>query len=63
MTEQFNFREEIEAKYDMEVYDLIMESFDCLPIAALVDNKILAVHGGISPDLKDLSVFDHINRF
>jgi hypothetical protein len=42
---------EIEEKYDHEIYDLIMETFDALPLAALVDNKILAVHGGISPEL------------
>ena len=51
MTENFNFRTEILSKYDPEIYELIMESFDYLPIAALVDNKILAVHGGLSPEL------------
>ena len=51
MTENFNFLIEIEEKYDDEIYDLIMETFDALPLAALVDNKILAVHGGISPEL------------
>lgn len=51
MTENFNFRAEILHKYDLEVYDLIMDSFDQLPIAALIDNKILAIHGGLSPDL------------
>jgi serine/threonine-protein phosphatase 2B catalytic subunit len=51
MAEHFNFRSEIISKYDEEVYNLFMESFDHLPLAALVDNKILAVHGGISPDL------------
>lgn len=63
MTENFNFRIEVEEKYDMECYELIMDSFDALPIAALVDNKILAVHGGISPELKNLGMINRIERF
>jgi serine/threonine-protein phosphatase 2B catalytic subunit len=63
MTENFNFRIEMEEKFDMETYDLIMESFDCLPLAALVDNKILAVHGGISPELQNLNTINRIERF
>jgi len=51
MTENFNFLIEIEEKFDNEVYELMMDTFDALPLAALVDNKILAVHGGISPEL------------
>lgn len=29
-----------------------MDSFDNLPLGCVVNNKFLAVHGGISPDLK-----------
>jgi serine/threonine-protein phosphatase 2B catalytic subunit len=63
MTESFNFRIEVEEKMDLEIYDLFMESFDCLPIAALIDNKILAVHGGLSPELTTISVLSKIDRF
>ena len=49
MTERFSFRNEVLSKYDPEVYDVIMESFDSLPLSALVDSKILALHGGLSP--------------
>jgi serine/threonine-protein phosphatase 2B catalytic subunit len=51
MTESFTFREEVLQRYDIEVYDLFMEVFDALPIAALIAKKYLAMHGGISPEL------------
>jgi len=47
----------------MEIYDLIMDSFDALPLAALIDNKILAVHGGLSPELVSLASINKIDRF
>lgn len=38
----------------MQVYDLFMDVFDSLPISALVAQKYLAMHGGISKDLTKL---------
>lgn len=51
MTESFTFREEVLERYDVEVYDMFMDVFDALPIAALVAKKYLAMHGGISQEL------------
>jgi len=33
MTDHFTFREEAIQKFDIEIYDLIMEAFDSLPLA------------------------------
>ena len=63
MTTDFTFREEVCRPYDLEVYDLFMDVFDAMPIAALIANKHLAMHGGISPELHKLEQINKINRF
>ena len=45
MTSFFNFKHECEVKYDLEVYERFMETFDWLPIACLINEKFLAIHG------------------
>lgn len=50
------------SKYDEDTYDLFMDTFDSLPIGCLVNNKFLAIHGGISPDLKTLDDLNEIKR-
>lgn len=62
MTAFFNFRIEVLTKYDEETYNLFMDTFDTLPIGCLVNNKFLAIHGGISPDLKTLDDLNNIKR-
>lgn len=62
LTTYFNFRTECLQKYDLDVYIAIMESFDNLPLASIVNKKFLAVHGGISPDLQKLSDIRKIKR-
>ena len=62
MTEDFTFREEVLNKFDQEVYELFMDTFDQLPIAAHVNGKYLCVHGGISPELSKIAEINLIDR-
>lgn len=48
MTEQYNFRSECIEIYNQEIYDLMMEFFDSLPLACIVNKAYFCVHGGIS---------------
>lgn len=63
MTTFFNFRAECLAKHDLEVYEKVMECFDALPLACIVGGRFLAVHGGLSPELKTVADIGLIDRF
>lgn len=64
MTEHFTFRKECLQKYDIEIYDNIMELFDSLPLVCIVNDLFFCVHSGISPELRDLvDINTKINRF
>ena len=63
MTESFTFREEVISRFDNEVYEAFMDLFDALPISCLVDDKYLAMHGGISPELENIEQINQVKRF
>lgn len=39
-----------------------MESFDLIPLACIINGKFIAIHGGISPELKSLDDLNKIDR-
>jgi serine/threonine-protein phosphatase 2B catalytic subunit len=63
MTSFFNFRKECLIKFDLDVYESFMNSFDALPLACIVNGKFIALHGGIGPELRSLEDINSINRF
>lgn len=63
LTAFFNFKDECVYKYDEAMYDLIMNSFDHLPISAIVNKSFFCVHGGLSPDITNLEEIAALDRF
>jgi len=40
-------------RYNVKIWRLFTDLFNWLPVAALIDEKILCMHGGLSPELTD----------
>lgn len=57
LTTYFNFKQECDIKFDIEVYNAIMASFDALPLGCIINNKFVSVHGGLSPNLETVRRF------
>ena len=47
-------------KYDQEIYEIFMDSFDLMPLVGVINGKFLALHGGISPELKSVIIYSEI---
>jgi protein phosphatase len=57
------FREQVLEMYsNEEIYDRLVATFDFLPLAAIVDRRILCVHGGFGPEFRSLDQIRNLVR-
>jgi serine/threonine-protein phosphatase PP1 catalytic subunit len=58
----YGFYDECKRRYNVRLWRSFTELFNWLPVAAIIDEKILCMHGGLSPDLKNLQNITEISR-
>jgi serine/threonine-protein phosphatase PP1 catalytic subunit len=58
----YGFYDECKKRYNLKIWKAFIDVFNCLPIAASIDDKILLMHGGLSPELKSVEQLKKIMR-
>ncbi|CAN1765965.1 Serine/threonine-protein phosphatase PP1 [Linum perenne] len=58
----YGFFDECKRRFNVRLWKTFTDCFNCLPVAALIDEKILCMHGGLSPDLQHLDEIRNLVR-
>ncbi|KAL4204023.1 hypothetical protein AMTRI_Chr01g130110 [Amborella trichopoda] len=58
----YGFYDECKRRFNVRLWKIFTDCFNCLPVAALIDEKILCMHGGLSPDMNSLDQVRNIAR-
>ncbi|KAL9934803.1 hypothetical protein V8E36_006578 [Tilletia maclaganii] len=49
-------------RFNIKLWKTFTDCFNCLPIAAIIDEKIFTMHGGLSPDLQSMEQIRRVMR-
>jgi serine/threonine-protein phosphatase PP1 catalytic subunit len=58
----YGFYDECKRRYSIKLWKNFIDVFNCLPIAAVIDDSIFCCHGGLSPELIFISQIKNILR-
>ena len=58
----YGFFDECKRRYNLRIWKIFSDCFNWLPISALVEEKILCMHGGLSPELTEMERLKEIVR-
>eukprot|EP01002_Notosolenus_urceolatus_P002890 NODE_1758_length_1310_cov_21.540048_g1462_i0.p1 GENE.NODE_1758_length_1310_cov_21.540048_g1462_i0~~NODE_1758_length_1310_cov_21.540048_g1462_i0.p1 ORF type:complete len:331 (+),score=58.48 NODE_1758_length_1310_cov_21.540048_g1462_i0:159-1151(+) len=58
----YGFFDECKRRYNAKLWKMFSDTFNCMPVAAIVDDRIFCCHGGLSPDLHSIEQVRMITR-
>jgi len=62
ITRIYGFYDECKRRYNIKMWKQFCDAFNCMPVCAAIDDKILCMHGGLSPDLDNMDKIRRIVR-
>lgn len=58
----YGFYDECKRRYNVKLWKIFTDCFNCLPVVAIIDEKIFCMHGGLSPELTNMEQIHRIYR-
>jgi len=58
----YGFYDECKRRYSVRLWKTFTDCFNCLPVSACIDEKIICMHGGLSPELQTLEQIRKVVR-
>lgn len=58
----YGFYDECKRRYNIKMWKTFTECFNTLPVAAIIDEKIFCMHGGLSPELNNMEQLRRLMR-
>ena len=58
----YGFYDECKKRYTVKLWKIFTDCFNCLPVAAVLDDRILCMHGGLSSELERVEQIKNILR-
>lgn len=58
----YGFYDECKRRFSIKLWKIFTDCFNCLPVAAVIDEKIFCMHGGLSPELTNMEQIKRIHR-
>jgi len=62
ITRIYGFYDECKRRYNIKLWKTFCDVFNCLPACSLIDEKIICMHGGLSPEISDMEQIRRITR-
>jgi serine/threonine-protein phosphatase 2A catalytic subunit len=64
VTQVYGFYDEVTKKYgSASIWKQLTDLFDYLPVSALVEGKVMCMHGGLSPEMTCVDDLNALDRF
>ncbi|RZC82647.1 hypothetical protein C5167_045433 [Papaver somniferum] len=58
----YGFYDECKRRFSVRLWKIFTDCFNCLPVSAIIDDKILCMHGGLSPEMESMDQIRAIER-
>jgi diadenosine tetraphosphatase ApaH/serine/threonine PP2A family protein phosphatase len=58
----YGFYDECKRRYSVKLWKQFTDTFNCMPVAGLIEERILCMHGGLSPELRSMEQIHKILR-